>query len=218
IKQDPGAAGWAPSSTPGSGVGPPRISAACLHPILAMGASTGGPEALACILRALPAGFPAGVVVIQHIAAEFAPSLGKWPQGQPSLPGGVGCDGDELRPGNAFLAGTNDHMVMRADHRLGYAADPVGCPYRPSVDVFFNSLAAAWPRPGIAVLLTGMGSDGARGLLQLRRLGWHTIKQDEDGCGGYGMPLAAAGTPAAAQGVPLSPSPVPVRGQVRPTR
>ena len=72
------------------------------------------------------------------------------------------------------------------------------------MDVFFHSLAAVWPRSGIAVLLTGMGSDGAQGLLHLRRLGWHTITQDRASCVVYGMPKAAADLRAAVQVLPLA--------------
>jgi two-component system response regulator WspF len=204
IQQDSDAAAWKPPPVPGSGTGFPRTAASCLHPILALGASTGGPDALAYILKALPTGFPAAVVVIQHIAAEFAPSLANWLQGQTSLPVRLACDGDELKPGAVTLAGTNDHLVLRPDHRLGHTADPVDYPYRPSINVFFNSLAAYWPRPGIAVLLTGMGSDGAQGLLLLRQLGWHTITQDQTSCVVYGMPKAAADLRAANEVLPLA--------------
>lgn len=196
---------WKPLPVPGSGAGLPRISApSCLHPILAFGASTGGPEALACILRALPAGFPAAVVVIQHIAADFASSLANWLQGQTCLPVRVAREADEFKPGEVILAGTNDHLVLRPDRRLGYTVDPMDYPYRPSVDVFFHSLVTTWPCPGIAVLLTGMGSDGAQGLLQLRQAGWHTITQDQASCVVHGMPKAAADLQAASQVLPLA--------------
>ena len=76
-------------------------------------------------------------------------------------------------------------------------------PYRPSVDVLFMSAATVWPRPGIAVLLTGMGSDGAEGMSRLRALGWHTIAQDESTCVVYGMPKAAAEKRAAVEMLPL---------------
>ncbi len=201
VQQDPGATVWKPPSASDSD---PRISATCPHPVLALGASTGGPEALASILKALPADFPAAVVIIQHIAAEFAPSLANWFQGQTSLPVRLARDGDELKPGEVILAGTNDHLVLRPDRRLAYTADPVDYPYRPSVDVFFNSLVTSWPRPGIAVVLTGMGSDGAQGLLQLRQSGWYTITQDQAGCVVYGMPKVAADLGAASQVLPLA--------------
>jgi two-component system response regulator WspF len=203
IQQNADAAAWKPLPVPGSGTGLPRISAPCLPPILALGASTGGPEALARILKALPAAFPAAVVVIQHIAVDFASSLANWLQGQTCLPVRVARDGDEFKPGEVKLAGTNDHLVLRPDRRLGYTVDPMDYPYRPSVDVFFHSLVTAWPRPGIAVLLTGMGSDGAQGLLQLRQAGWHTITQDQASCVVHGMPKAAADLRAASQVLPL---------------
>jgi len=172
--------------------------------VVVLGASTGGPEALAQILKALPARFPAAVIVVQHIAADFAPGLARWLEGQGRLPVRPARDGDQLRPGEVLLAASDDHLVMRADRRLAYTVNPVDYPYRPSVDVFFNSLASAWPRPGVAVLLTGMGSDGAQGLLRLRGLGWHTVAQDQASCVVYGMPRAAADCRAACQVLPLA--------------
>jgi two-component system response regulator WspF len=183
--------------------------------VIAMGASTGGPEALAQILKSLPAHFPAAVVAVQHIAADFAPGLARWLEGQGRLPVRPARDGDELRPGEVLLAASDDHLVLRADRRLAYTADPADYPYRPSVDVFFHSLASAWPRPGVAVLLTGMGSDGALGLLRLRGLGWHTIAQDQASCVVYGMPKAAADRRAACQVLPLAQIPEAVLGRMR---
>jgi two-component system response regulator WspF len=170
---------------------------------------------VARILKALPASFPAAVVVIQHIAAEFAPTLANWLQGQTSLPVRLACDGDDLKPSEVVMARTNDHLVLCPDGHLGYTTDPVDYPYRPSVDVFFNSLAAEWPRPGIAVVLTGMGSDGAQGLLQLRQLGWYTIAQDQDSSVVYGMPKAAADLRGACQVLPLAQIPGAVLDQIR---
>jgi two-component system response regulator WspF len=192
----------------------PRSALRAAPPIVALGASTGGPEALARILQALPAGFPAGVVIVQHIAAEFAPGLALWLQGYSSLPVRLAENGQEFKPGEVVLAGTDDHLSLRADRRLTYTCEPVDYPYRPSVDVFFHSLAAAWPRPGIAVLLTGMGRDGAQGLLHLRQLGWHTIAQDQAGCVVYGMPKAAADLRAATEILPLAQIPAAILERV----
>jgi two-component system response regulator WspF len=214
IQQNPGVL-WKPPPGLGRAAVATSISAPCLHPILALGASTGGPEALAHILKSLPAGFPAGVVIVQHIAAEFAPSLATWLQGQTPLPVRLARDGNELKPGEVALAGTNDHLVLRPDRHLAYTADPVDHPYRPSVDVFFNSLVTSWPRPGIAVVLTGMGSDGAQGLRQLREHGWHTITQDQTSCVVYGMPKAAADLRAANQVLPLAHIPEAILGNIR---
>ena len=92
---------------------------------------------------------------------------------------------------------------MGGDRRLLYRAEPVGTPYRPSVDVLFDSLADTWEAPSVAVILTGIGRDGARGLLKLRHRGWHTISQDENSSVVYGMPQAAAELGAATRILPL---------------
>ena len=180
------------------------VTANQLPPLVALGASTGGPEALAQILGALPAGFAAPVVVVQHIAVDFAPSLAAWLRGRAALPVRVAREDDELKPGEVLLAGTNDHLVLRPDRRLSYVVEPADYPYRPSVDVLLDSLASCWPRPGVAALLTGMGSDGACGLARLRRAGWLTLAQDRATSVVYGMPRAAAELNAACQILPLS--------------
>jgi two-component system response regulator WspF len=171
--------------------------------LVALGASTGGPEALAQILQALPANLPASVVVIQHIASDFAPSLAKWLQDRCSLGVRVARDKDTPRAGEVLLAGTDDHLVLSSDRHLCYRVEPADYPYRPSVDVFFDSLASFWSRPGVAALLTGMGSDGARGLACLRQAGWYTVAQDEATSVVYGMPRAAVERKAACQVLPL---------------
>jgi two-component system, chemotaxis family, response regulator WspF len=185
------------------------------HPLLVFGASTGGPDALACILKALPASLPAAVVIIQHIAADFAPGLARWLQAQSAMRIRLAGDGDEPKAGEVLLAGTDDHLIMRQDRRLAYTPEPHAYPYRPSVDVFFHSLAAAWPRPGIAVLLTGMGSDGAQGMLELRQLGWKTIAQDQATCVVHGMPRVAVELGAACQILPLAVIPAAVLEQIK---
>jgi chemotaxis response regulator CheB len=173
-------------------------------PLVALGSSTGGPEALAQILRGLPSGLPAGIVIVQHIDAEFASNLAWWLHNRTNWPVNLAQEGEEIRPGEVFVAGTNDHLVMRPDHRLGMTREPVALSYRPSVDVFFRSLVDGWRVPGVAVLLTGMGSDGAGGLAELRRAGWHTIAQDEATSVIYGMPRAAVELHAAVQVLPLA--------------
>jgi two-component system response regulator WspF len=181
----------------------PNRSEPGLPPLLALGASTGGPEALARILQALPAGFPAAIVVIQHIAAAFAPNLVQWLQGRCSLPVELARDGGKPRPGIVIVAGTDDHLVLCSNQRFAYVREPLDYPFRPSVNAFFESAAAWWPKPGVAVLLTGMGADGARGLAALRGPGWLTIAQDESSSVVYGMPRAAAELHAAGRILPL---------------
>jgi len=173
-------------------------------PLVALGASTGGPEALARIVEAFPADFPAAVIIIQHISADFVPSLVQWLQHRARLHVRLARSGDVPVRGEILVAGSNDHLILGRDCRLLYTDDPVDNPYRPSVDVFFNSLAASWSTPGVAALLTGMGADGARGLLTLRQCGWHTLAQDQASSVVYGMPQAAAQLGAACQILPLS--------------
>ncbi len=171
--------------------------------LVAIGASTGGPQALEKIISSWPADLPAAVVVIQHIAAEFAASLAQWLQERSRLKVRLAAQGDSLQPGTALVAATNDHLVLRSNRRLAYQPEPANIPYRPSVNVFFESLAENWPTPSVAVLLTGIGRDGAEGLLKLRQRGWHTISQDENTCVVYGMPQAAAEIGASSRVLPL---------------
>jgi two-component system, chemotaxis family, response regulator WspF len=172
-------------------------------PVIAIGASTGGPAALVKILSKLPPNLPASVIIVQHIGADFAPSLASWLQDQCALPVRVAKTGDIPKVGEVLLAGTNDHLIVQGDGRLSHTAEPVSYPYRPSVDLLFSSLAKNEAEPGIAVLLTGMGNDGAQGLWQLRMRGWHTIAQDQASSVVYGMPKAAAERHAACEILPL---------------
>jgi two-component system response regulator WspF len=173
-------------------------------PIVALGASTGGPDALARILSALPEGWDVPVVLVQHVDAELAPGLAQWLTERAGRRVELAKPGDRPERGRVLLAGTADHLVLDHDLRLRYAAEPREVPYRPSVDVFFQSLAAQWPEPGVAAVLTGMGRDGARGLLALRRCGWTTIAQDEASSVIWGMPRAAAEAGAARRVLPVS--------------
>jgi two-component system response regulator WspF len=171
-------------------------------PVVAIGASTGGPNALARILTDLPADLPAGVVIVQHVDAAFAAGLVRWLREFSRLPVESVTPNGRPAPGRVLVAQTNDHLVMARDGTLNYSPEPREACYRPSVDVFFRSLARAWGTPGVAVLLTGMGRDGADGMAALRRQGWHTIAQDEASCIVFGMPRAAIAAGAAAEVLP----------------
>lgn len=171
-------------------------------PIIAIGSSTGGPKALATVLSKLPVGFNAAIAVVQHVDAQFSAGLVSWLNQQIALPVRVARAGEQLEPGTVLVAGTNDHLYVKPDLTLGYTKDPIDYPYRPSIDVFFKSLADHWTRWGTAVLLTGMGRDGAEGLGTLREHGWHTIAQDKESCVVYGMPKAAAELNAAVEVLP----------------
>ena len=113
-------------------------------------------------------------------------------------------EGRVPHPGEVLLAGTNDHVILSEYRRLNYSIEPRMNCCRPSVDVFFESLARNWPMPGVAVLLTGMGRDGAKGLLQLRSQGWWTIAQEASSSVAGEMPRSAAEIGAAQEILPLS--------------
>ncbi|MDD3117760.1 MAG: chemotaxis-specific protein-glutamate methyltransferase CheB [Victivallales bacterium] len=172
--------------------------------LVAIGGSTGGPKAIADVLAVLPGDLPAAIAVVQHIDRQFVHGLADWLAGYCRLPIRIAAPGDAPVGGEVLLAGTNDHLVMRPDLRFDYRAEPKENPFRPSADVFFGSLADHWPKPGVGILLTGIGRDGAAGLLRLRRAGWHTLAQDRDSCVVYGMPKTAVELHAAEEVLPPS--------------
>lgn len=174
-----------------------------LPPLVAIGSSTGGPKALATILAVLPGDLPAALVVCQHVDLQFAQGLAQWLDSQTQLTVTLAREGMRPRPGVVLVAGTNDHIVLGPDRTVRYTTHPREYPYRPSVNTFFESLREHWPGKDLAVLLTGMGRDGAEGLASLRKAGWHTIVQDEKTSIVYGMPAAAAELGAAAEILPL---------------
>jgi chemotaxis response regulator CheB len=160
--------------------------------LVAIGASAGGPMALARLLSGLPKKFPAAIVIIQHVDERFAMGMAEWLNRGSPLPVRVAKEGERPSAGTALLAGTNDHLTFKAADRIGYTAEPREQPYRPSVDVFFESLTQLWRGDAVGVLLTGMGRDGAKGLRAMRNKGHYTIAQDEATSAVYGMPKAAA--------------------------
>ena len=165
--------------------------------LVGIGASAGGPAALAKVLSALPVDFPAAVVVIQHVDEQFALDMAQWLSRDSPLPVRVPREGDRPEPGEVLLAGARDHLIFKAADLLGYTPNPMDYAYRPSIDVFFGSVCRFWPGEVVGVLLTGMGRDGAIGLKSLRDKGWHTIAQDQATSALYGMPKAAATLDAA---------------------
>jgi len=173
-------------------------------PLVVIGASTGGPRALATVLSCLPAQFPAAMVIVQHVDALFAPGLTAWLNAQTPLTVRLAREGCRPEVGTVWLAGSNDHLVLTAQRTLSYTPEPRHAPYCPSIDVFFHSVARHWPDRAGGVLLSGMGRDGAVGLAALRRAGWYTIAQDEASSGVYGMPKAAVELGAATHVLPVA--------------
>lgn len=171
--------------------------------IVAIGASAGGPAALAQVLSGLPKEFSAAIIVVQHVDEKFASGMADWLNQISPLPVRIAKEGDRPVIGGVLLAGSGDHLEFKTADKLGYSPDPRASAYRPSIDVFFESISRKWKGQAAAVLLTGMGRDGAVGLRALRDRGWHTIAQDEKSSAVYGMPKAAAEIDAAADILPL---------------
>jgi chemotaxis response regulator CheB len=143
---------------------------------------------------------PAPVVIVQHIDRAFAPGLAEWLGRETGHAVVLAQDGRTPAAGTIHVACSDDHLVL--DHgTFRHRAEPRALAHRPSVDVFFESLVGQ-PR-GVAVLLTGMGRDGAEGLRALRRAGWHTIAQDEATSVVWGMPGAAVALGAAVEVLPV---------------
>ena len=176
-------------------------------PIVAIGASTGGPRAVADVIRALPRPFPAALLVVQHVSQSFVQGYAEWLAAETGARVMLARAGHAPQPGEVLVAAEDRHLVVGGDGRLAYRDEPALHPaiqlHRPAVDELFASLASGG-RQGVAVLLTGMGRDGAEGLLRLRRAGWHTIAQDQATSIVWGMPGAAAELGAACEVLPVS--------------
>jgi two-component system chemotaxis response regulator CheB len=170
--------------------------------VVAIGASTGGPAAIVEVLRALPADFPLPVLIVLHINEPFGTAFAEWLDGQTAHRVAYARDGEPLHARGVRMAPPNRHLRVRAG-RLVLSDGPERHSCRPSVDVLFESLAEHCGPVTAACLLTGMGRDGAEGLLAIRRSGGTTIAQDEASSVIYGMPREAALLGAAQRVLPL---------------
>ena len=173
--------------------------------IIAIGASTGGTEAIKEVLMKFPPTTP-GIVIVQHMPAKFTTSFAQRLDSLCQIRVKEAEDGDAIVPGTALLAPGNFHMVMRrsgARYYVNVKTGPLVCHQRPAADVLFNSVAAYGGANAVGVLLTGMGKDGAQGLLKMKEAGAKTIAQDEKSCVVFGMPKAAIELGAADKVVPL---------------
>ena len=173
--------------------------------VIAIGASTGGTEAIHDVLIQLPSNIP-GIVITQHIPKQFSTSFAKRLDRVCSFEVKEAEDGDEVRPGRALLAPGDFHMVLRSKSGGYYVQiqdGPKVCYQRPAVDVMFASVANCAKSHAVGVLLTGMGADGAQGMLSMRNAGARTIAQNEQTCVVYGMPREAVKLNAAEQVLPL---------------
>jgi two-component system chemotaxis response regulator CheB len=172
--------------------------------VLAIAASTGGPLALAALLGDLPPGFPAGIVVVQHIGRGFIHNLASWLDDVSALSVRIARDGEQLRPATVLLAPDDRHMTISSGGRISLAAsEPVGG-HRPSGTLLLASVARAYGRRAIGLVLTGMGRDGVEGLQAIREAGGVTLAQDEESSVVFGMPKAAIDLGAAEEVLSLA--------------
>ncbi len=153
-------------------------------------ASTGGPRALALTLSALPADFPVPILVVQHIVPGFVESLARTLARQVHLPVSIGEDRTRLKPG-ITIAPEDAHLLVTSSGRLALSAEAAPGRHCPSGDMLLGSLAAAYGREAVGVVLTGMGRDGAQGARQIRTAGGLVVAQDEASSVVFGMPRAA---------------------------
>jgi two-component system, chemotaxis family, protein-glutamate methylesterase/glutaminase len=178
---------WKPRPEP---VAEKTAPGALIPNILAIGASTGGPKAVMTVLKSLPADFRGTVFIVQHIAEGFADGFANWLDRECALPVRLATDGARYAPGEALVAPNGYHMTVSEGRIRLTCGAPVNC-CRPSIDVFFASLAQGPCGQVVSLLLSGMGKDGAQGLLRIKERGGRTLVQDEPSCAVFGMPKAA---------------------------
>lgn len=186
------------SSAPSGGAAPVRqtrsranVESAPLGCVV-IGASTGGPTALVELLSALGAEFPAPVIIVQHIAAPFVEGLVRWLNQETPLPVRLAGDGEQLQAGCCYVAPASADLLLKTGGKLSVKAIPSNrAQIAPSADALFESAADVYRARCAAVLLSGMGKDGAAGLLKVRNKGGKTYAQDRQSCTVFGMPDAA---------------------------
>ncbi len=190
------------------GTRPPlRISQARMtETVIAIGASTGGTQAIQELLLQMPANSP-GILIVQHMPEQFTASLAARLNQMCAMEVREARNNDSVKPGIALIAPGNYHMLLQRSGARFYAqvkTGPLVCGHRPSVEVLFKSVARAAGRNAIGVILTGMGKDGASGLLEMRNNAAATIAQDEASCVVFGMPKEAIRLEAAQSILPLN--------------
>jgi two-component system chemotaxis response regulator CheB len=159
--------------------------------VVAIAASTGGPAALHHILTALPADLPVPILLVQHLSRGFGHGFAEWLDKASPLRVKLAEQGEALRPGTVYVAGDDHHLCLSASRRVHLSTAPAVGGFRPSGTVLFESVARAFGRRAVAVILTGMGRDGVDGLRAIRRVGGRTVAESEATAVVYGMPAAA---------------------------
>jgi two-component system chemotaxis response regulator CheB len=182
-----------------------RAMARTTEHVVCIGASTGGTESLRVVLEALPADSP-GIVVVQHMPEKFTAALARRLDTLSAMEVREAADGDTVLRGRVLIAPGNKHMLLQRSGARYYVAvkdGPLVSRHRPSVDVLFRSAAHNAGGNALGIIMTGMGDDGARGLLEMRQAGAATIAQDEASCVVFGMPKEAIALGGAERVLPL---------------
>ena len=174
--------------------------------VVVIAASTGGPSSLQSLVSALPAGFRATILVVQHIPRGFTHSLAERLDARSAIPVREATDGDPVEPGRVIIAPAGIHTRLRrrgARVRIVLDEEPRDALHRPSADVLMASAASVFGPRTVGVVLTGMGSDGSEGLRAIKAAGGHTLAESEETCVIYGMPKAAVAAGVVSRIVPL---------------
>lgn len=162
--------------------------------VVAIGTSTGGPPALQSIIPRLPEDFPAGIIIVQHMPPGFTRTLAERLNSQSRLNVTEAVSGDTVQPGKVLVAPAGQHIYLKrrnGRYIVHLSDEPSDSLHRPSVDIMMESVAKACGRQGLGVLLTGMGSDGAKGMRAIKEAGGKTIAESEETCIVFGMPKSA---------------------------
>ena len=155
--------------------------------VIAIACSTGGPQALVRVLRPLPAGFPAPIVIAQHISHGFIGGMAQWLASLCAMPVSVGQEGEQLRPGHIYLSPSESDLCVTPRHRFQLQPSPESSLYHPNCDVLLQSVAEVYGSDTIGIILTGMGRDGVNGMRAIYQAGGTTFAQDEASSVIYGM-------------------------------
>ena len=182
--------------------GPPHFSSAAFD-VVALAASAGGLTALSQVLSALPADFPAAIVVVQHLDPRHRSLMADILDRRTPLQAKQAEEGDRLSPATVYIAPPNRHLLVNPDGTLSLSQSELVHFVRPSADLLFESVAASYKDGAIAVVLTGTGSDGAMGVQAIKKMGGTVIAQDERTAEFFGMPGAAIQTGSADFILPL---------------
>jgi two-component system, chemotaxis family, protein-glutamate methylesterase/glutaminase len=183
-----------------------RVMIRTTDQIVCIGASTGGTESLREVLMELPPNSP-GIVIVQHMPEKFTAAFAKRLNGLCHVDVKEAEDGDQVIPGRVLIAPGNRHILLQrsgARYHVAIKDGPLVSRHRPSVDVLFRSAAQYAGANAVGIIMTGMGDDGAKGLLEMKKAGATTIAQDEESCVVFGMPKEAIALGAADRTVPLS--------------